>query len=73
MKCKKCGKTFKDIKAIGAHYRKSHPGAMKAKKPRKTKGWATPAQQHSIGVMTTFLESAKKLEKLGFKVEYTIE
>jgi len=37
MKCKKCGKSFKDIKAIGAHYRKSHPGAMKAKKPRTSK------------------------------------
>ena len=34
MKCSKCGKSFKDIKAIGAHYRKAHPGAMKARKPR---------------------------------------
>jgi uncharacterized C2H2 Zn-finger protein len=36
MKCKKCGKSFRDIKAIGAHYRKSHPSAMKSRKPRKT-------------------------------------
>jgi hypothetical protein len=35
MKCKKCGKSFKDIKAIGAHYRKAHPGAMKSRKPRR--------------------------------------
>ena len=44
MKCSKCGKSFKDIKAIGAHYRKSHPAAMKAKKPRTSKrdgGYAT--------------------------------
>jgi len=35
MKCSKCGKSFKDIKAIGAHYRKSHPSAMKARKPKR--------------------------------------
>lgn len=35
MKCSRCGKSFKDIKGIAAHYRKSHPGAMKARKPRK--------------------------------------
>jgi len=36
MKCKKCGKSFRDIKAIGAHYRKAHPGSMKARKPRRS-------------------------------------
>ena len=44
MKCSKCGKSFKDITAIGAHYRKAHPGAMKAKKPRASTregGYAT--------------------------------
>jgi hypothetical protein len=39
MKCSKCGASLKDIKAMGAHYRKHHPAAMKHKgsrKPRST-------------------------------------
>jgi uncharacterized C2H2 Zn-finger protein len=35
MKCSKCGKSFKDIKGIAAHYRKAHPGAMKARNHRE--------------------------------------
>jgi len=35
MKCKRCGKSFKDIKGISAHYRKAHPGAMKRKTSRR--------------------------------------
>jgi len=34
MKCKKCGHTSKTIGAMAAHYRKAHPGSMKARKHR---------------------------------------
>lgn len=40
MKCKYDGKRFNSIKAIGAHYRKHHPGAMKRKRksPKASSG-----------------------------------
>lgn len=34
MKCKKCGHSAKTIGAMAAHYRRSHPGAMKPKGTR---------------------------------------
>jgi hypothetical protein len=43
MKCSKCGASLKDIKAMGAHYRKHHPAAMKAKGPRKTRAKSSDA------------------------------
>jgi hypothetical protein len=36
MKCKKCGHKSTTIGAMAAHYRKAHPGAMKAKKPKSS-------------------------------------
>ena len=35
MKCKKCGFKARDIAGLAKHYRKAHPGAMKAKGPRR--------------------------------------
>lgn len=69
MKCSKCGKSFKDIKAIGAHYRKAHPGAMKARKPRRL----SVGKADETTAMRTFMESATRLTKLGYKITYTIE
>jgi len=37
MKCSKCGHKSTTIGAMAKHYRSAHPGAMKAKKPRKTR------------------------------------
>jgi len=48
MKCSKCGKSFRDIKAIGAHYRKSHPAAMKSRKPRRVKQGSYPSTMGEI-------------------------
>jgi len=68
MKCSKCGKSFRDIKAIGMHYRKAHPSAMKARKPRKTGKMST-----GVSAVLEFEASAKRLEALGYKVYYRIE
>lgn len=38
MKCSICGHRANTIKAMGAHYRKKHPGAMKAKTHRPRLG-----------------------------------
>lgn len=46
MKCKICGASLKDIKAVGAHYRKKHPSKMKARKPRRSKVWK-PEGEHA--------------------------
>lgn len=37
MKCSRCGKTFRDIGALGKHYRKSHPLVLKRKKATSKK------------------------------------
>lgn len=37
MKCSRCGATCRDIKAMGAHYRKKHPRVMKAGKKKTSK------------------------------------
>lgn len=34
MKCKRCGYRARTIAGLAAHYRKKHPGAMKARMPR---------------------------------------
>ena len=44
MKCKKCGKRCNSLKAMSAHYRKKHPGAMKRKsKATKAKTRSGPS------------------------------
>ena len=53
--CKRCRYTSRSIGAMGKHYRKKHPRAMKRKKRKKSKRRATSKEEKLLRLLRELL------------------
>ncbi len=66
MKCSRCGHRANSLPAMGKHYRKAHPGAMR----RKVVIPGYPFETKSISQFGVALEQIAAIIKAGGKVVF---